>query len=115
IGTLAHIPKVERAREKAREAIGKMRAGAKPLDERRDDRRRREAEAAVAAAAAIEAAEGRFETVAERFLAEGWKRSKRRQRWSPNYRAEVERILRHDVLPRWRDKPIKSISKADVD
>jgi integrase len=115
IGTLAQIPKVERAREKAREAIGKMRAGAKPLDERRDDRRRREAEAAAAAAAAIEAAEGRFETVAERFLAEGWKRSKRRQRWSPNYRAEVERILRHDVLPRWRDKPIKSISKADVD
>jgi integrase len=115
IGTLAQIPKVERAREAAREAIRKMKAGTKPLDERRADRKRREAEAVAAEAAAREAVEGRFEAVAERFLAEGWKRSPRAQRWSPSYRAEVERILQHDVLPRWGDKPIKSITKGDVD
>src|SRR5271163_4938659 len=35
-------------REAAREAIRKMKAGAKPLDERRADRKRREAEAVAA-------------------------------------------------------------------
>jgi integrase len=115
IGTLAQIPKVERAREKAREAIGKMRAGAKPLEERRDDRRRREAEAAAAAAAAIEAINGRFEVVARSWLAEGWQRSKQRRRWSTSYADEVKRMLEHDVFPSWSDRPIKSITRKDVD
>jgi integrase len=115
IGTLAKIPKVDDARERARAAFAKMNAGTKPLDERKADRERRAVEAEAAEAAAKEAVQGRFEIVAERFLAEGWRwRNKRQQPWAPHYAAEVRRIIEHDVLPRWRGRPIRSLTKHDV-
>lgn len=110
LGTLAQIPKVDKAREAARIAIAKMRAGTKPLDERRAERERRTAEAAAAEAAAQEAVEGRFEAVSERFLAERGKA----EGWSKKYAAEVRRILEHDVYPKWRDRPIRDITDGDV-
>src|SRR4051794_24162865 len=60
LGTLAQIPKVDKAREAARTALAQMKSGTKPLDARRADRERRAADAAMAAAAAHEAVEGRF-------------------------------------------------------
>jgi integrase len=110
LGTMAQIPKVEKAREAARAAILKMRAGTKPLDEHRAERERRQAEAAAAKAAAREAVEGRFDAVAERFLRERGQA----EGWSPKYAAEVRRILAHDVLPRWGERPICEITTDDV-
>jgi integrase len=109
LGTLAQIPKVDKARQAAREAILKMKGGVSPVAERRDEAKRRRAEAEREAAAEREAVEGRFAVVAERFLAEHIER-----KCSPKYAVEVRRILEHDVLPRWGDRAIREITKADV-
>jgi integrase len=110
LGTLAQIPKVDKAREAARDAIAKMRRGTRPVNERRAERERRAEEAAAVEAAAVEAVEGRFAAVAERFLAEVGKAKE----WAPKYAAEFRRILEHDVVPRWGERPIRSITKHDV-
>jgi integrase len=108
LGTTATVPKLADAREAARASMLKARAGVNPTEERR-------ATAAAKEAAAHEADAGRFEAVAERFLAEGWRwRNKRQQPWSPSHTAEVRRILEHDVLPAWRGRPIRSLTKHDV-
>ena len=109
IGTLAQIPKVDKARDLARAGILKMKGGTKPLDERRMERERKEAAGEAALAEAREAIEGRFVVVAERFLAEHVEPN-----CSPKYAGEVRRILEHDVLPRWGDRPIRGIAKHDV-
>ena len=109
IGTLAQIPKVEKAREAARTAILKMKGGTKPLDERRAEQERKQTEAAATEAAKREAVEGRFAVVAARFLAEHVER-----KCSPKYAREVRRILEHDVLPGWGERAIRSITKHDV-
>jgi integrase len=114
IGTIAAIPKVDKARDLARAALLKMSAGTKPLDERRAERERRATDALVAEAAAREAIEGRFAAVAQQFLASGGKLRAKRKGWAPKYAAEFRRIIEHDVLPRWGERPIRSITKHDV-
>jgi integrase len=109
LGTLSAIPKVDQARDLARAAILKMRSGTTPLAERQAERTRKEAEIAAVEAAAREAEEGRFGTVAERFLTDHVARN-----CSKKYAYEVRRILEHDVLPRWGDRPICSLTKHDV-
>ena len=109
LGTLAQIPKVDKARDLARASMAKMRGGTKPLDERRAERERKKATGEAAEAAAQEAIEGRFAVVAERFLAEHIER-----KCQPKYAAEVRRILEHDVLPRWADRQARGITKHDV-
>jgi integrase len=109
LGTLAQIPKVDKARETARSSILKMKGGVNPVEERRADMARRAGEAARAEGAAREAVEGRFAVVAERFLVEHVERN-----CSPRYAAEVRRILEHDVLSRWGERPIRGITKHDV-
>jgi integrase len=99
LGTLAQIPKVDKAREAARDALAQMKRGTKPLDERRAERESR----ATAEAAA-------FGIVAERFLISVGKAKS----WAPKYAAEFRRILEHDVLPRWGERPIGTITKHDV-
>jgi integrase len=108
LGTLAHIPKVEQARQAAREALLAMKAGTKPLQERRAKAALRKAAAEQKAAVERETIEGRFGAVAERFLVEHIDRKR------PKYATEVRRIFRHDILPRWGERPIRSITKADV-
>ena len=115
LGTMAVVPRLADARDAAREAMRKAKAGVHPVAERRAAARAAEADKAAAVSAAREAIEGRFEAVARRWLAEGWRRSKAKRRWSPGYAAEVRRIVEHDVFPQWRDRPIRSIAKADVD
>jgi integrase len=114
IGTLAQLPKLADARDLARTALLKMKAGAKPLDERRAEKAQRAVEATAATAAACEALEGRFDAVVGRFLAESRTPPPRNKPWAPNYAAEVRRIMNHDVLPRWGDRPIRSITKHDI-
>jgi integrase len=103
LGTMEQIPKVAEAREAARGAILKMRAGGKPLDERRAEKARRQAEEE-------EAASGRFAAAAERFMQERGQA----EGWSPKYATEVRRILEHDVLPRWGMRAIREITEDDV-
>jgi integrase len=110
LGTLGQIPKVDSARQAARAAILKMKAGSKPLEERRTEKQRRAAEAATAEAAAREAVEGRFAVVAERFLTEFGKA----KGWAPKYAREFRRVIEHDVMPHWRDRPIRGIGKHDI-
>jgi integrase len=110
LATTAQVPQVGRARDAARAALLKMKGGTNPVAERRAERDRKEADAAAEAQAAREAEEGRFAVVAERFLAERG----RAAGWAPRYAAEVRRILEHDVLPRWGDRTIRSITKHDV-
>jgi hypothetical protein len=100
IGTLAKIPKVEEARQAARDSMEKAAAGSHPFVEKR-----------------IEAARSAANTVAaavERYLAEGGRSSKRGQPWRPKTAREWRRIFAHDVLPRWGDRPLAEIAKADV-
>jgi integrase len=104
IGTLAQVPKVDKARDLARAAFSKMKGGTRPIEERRAESARR--------VAAVEAAavEGRFAAVAERFLDEFG----RAKGWAPKYATEFRRILDHDIIPRWGERPIRSITKHDV-
>ena len=110
IGTLAAIPKVEDARQRARVSFAKAKGGANPVEERRAEKVRREAEAAATETAKVQAEEGRFEVAARRFLAERGQAGG----WSPKYANEVRRIIEHDVLPKWRDKQISEITDRDV-
>jgi integrase len=110
IGTLAQVPKVDKARELARASLLRAKAGINPVEERRTEKARRGADAVAAEAAAREAVEGQFGAVAERFLMERGQT----QGWSPKYAAEVRRILLHDVLPKWGKRPIREITDDDV-
>jgi integrase len=108
LGTTAKISLAD-ARDKARAAFLQMGAGTRPLEERRAAEREREAAEMATKVAAREATEGQFAAVAARFLAEHVDRN-----CGPKYAREYRRIIEHDVLPRWGDRPIRSITKHDV-
>jgi integrase len=100
IGALAKIPKVEEARQAARDSMEKPAAGSHPVVEKR-----------------VEAAGSVTNTVAaaiERYLAEGGRTSKRGRPLRPGTATEWRRIFAHDALPRWGERPLSEIAKADV-
>jgi integrase len=101
LGTMAVITSVADARARARASMTKAHDGVNPIAVRR------EAEAEEKAKAEAEAFT--FSKAAERFLREHVERNN-----SPSYAAEVRRILEHDVLPRWGGRPIREITKHDV-
>jgi integrase len=101
LGTMAVITSVADARARARASMTKARDGVNPIAVRR------EAEAEEKAKAEAEAFT--FSKATERFLREHVERNN-----SPSYAAEVRRILEHDVLPRWGGRPIREITKHDV-
>jgi integrase len=94
IGTLARVPKVEDARQAARDSMSKAASGANPVVEKRVEVKRAEVNTAAAAV--------------ERYLAhcDRTLRTKTATEW--------RRIFEHDVLPRWGERPIAEITKADV-
>jgi integrase len=100
IGSLAKVPKVDDARGLARASMQKAEGGTHPVEEKR-------IEAARSAANTVGAA-------IERYLAEGGRTSKRGQPWRPKTATEWRRIFAHDVLPRWGERPLAEIAKADV-
>jgi integrase len=103
------LPDLKDARDAARAAMNKAKSGVHPVEERRNAAKAAAAEKAAAEAAAKEAVEGRFEVVVERFLKEHVAR-----KCSPGYAGEVRRIFEHDIMPRWRDRAVRSITKHDV-
>lgn len=97
IGTIAAIPNVGDARQRARESIELAQRGVHPAEAREE-------------AAAAEAARSiTFGTVADRYLAEYVERNNR-----PSTIREVRRMLNRDVKPQWGERPIRDISRQDV-
>src|SRR5713101_747294 len=84
IGTIAAIPNVGDARQRARDSIALARTGVHPTEAREE------------AEAAAEARSLTFATVADRYLAEYVERNTR-----PATIRETRRILDRDVKPRW--------------
>jgi integrase len=107
IGTMAVIPKVEKARELARASMTQARDGVNPVEIRR------KAEAEEQAKAEAEAFTVR--NAVDRYLAEaGRSTSKSGQPWRPKTAKEWRRIFEHDVLPHWGERPLAEIAKSDV-
>jgi integrase len=104
LGTMAETPSVANARDRARASMTRAREGRNPVDERREEERQA-AEAAVQEAAKAVT----FGEVAERFFHEHVERGS-----ALKYAREVRRILSHDVLPRWKEKPVREIGRHDV-
>jgi integrase len=100
VGTLALIPSVAEARDRARESMHKARAGKNPVAERRE----REL-------AAIRAEElpDTFRAVATRYLERYAKKNTKPTTWR-----ELQRQLEVDVFPKWGDRPIASLKRQDV-
>jgi integrase len=94
LGTVVVIPKVDDARQRAREAIATARAGRNPVEIRRAEQIEQQTT---------------FKVVVDRYLREhvdhhvgdAWGR-------------ETRRLLERDVMPRWGTRPLREISKADV-
>lgn len=94
IGPAARLPQVDEARQLARDSMARAAAGENPVAEKRRA-------AARQAANTLAAAVGRY--------LEGCDRTLR-----PKTAREWRRIFEHDVLPRWGERPLAEIAKADV-
>ena len=94
IGTLAKIPKIDNARHAARESMEKAAAGDNPVGEKRTVAARNDVNTVGAAVA-------RYLEHCDRNL-------------KLSTAKEWRRIFEHDVLPRWRDRPLAAITKGDV-
>ena len=94
IGTLTKIPKVDSARQAARESMEKAATGDNPVGEKR-------AVAARTDANTVGSAVARYLEHCDRNL-------------KLSTAKEWRRIFEHDVLPRWRDRPLAAITKGDV-
>lgn len=99
IGTTALIPNVAEARERARQSMQKAQAGQNPVKARREQ----------AAMAAVERPPNDFRAVAHRYIERYAKKNTKPTTWM-----ELKRQLEVDVLPKWGDRPIASITRPDV-
>jgi integrase len=98
IGTLASIPKVDKARDLARDSLRQAQQGVHPVQTRKN------------ASQAAEREEGRlFAAVADRYLTEYVERNTR-----PATIKETRRILDRDVKPKWGSRPASEIARNDV-
>jgi len=101
VGTLALIPNVAEARDRARESMQKARAGKNPVAERR--------ERELAAKIKAEALPDTFRAVATRYLDRYAKKNTKPTTWQ-----ELQRQLEVDVFPKWGERPIASITRQEV-
>jgi integrase len=97
LGSLALIPKVDDARQLAREAIIRARSGVNPVEEKRSEE------------ASAEAEQVTFSAVADRWMREYVERN-----CSESLARERRRTLGRDILPRWGERPTREITKSDV-
>jgi integrase len=101
VGTLALIPNVAEARDRARDSMQKARAGKNPVAERRERERVAKAQA--------EAPPDTFRAVATRYLERYAKKNTKPTTWK-----ELQRQLEIDVFPKWAERPVTSITRQDV-
>jgi integrase len=98
LGSLARIPKVENARERARESMRQAQAGVHPVEVRRE--------------AEVESAAHELQTfgaVADLFVARYARPNTR-----PITCAETERIIERELKPSWGARPIREIGRRDI-
>jgi integrase len=98
LGTLPRIPKIEDARDLARESLRHVQAGQHPVEERRRAERR-----------TSEARRDTFRSVAEQYIERYAAKNTRPATWK-----ELERQLKRDVYPKWGERPIGDIMRRDV-
>jgi integrase len=101
IGTLALIPNVAEARDRARESLQKAQAGKNPVAEKRE-----RAEAARVETGKLPDA---FRAAALRYVERYAKKNTKPTTWQ-----ELRRQLEVDVFPKWSDRQIGSITRQDV-
>jgi integrase len=94
IGSLAKVPRVDDARQAARESMARAAVGEHPVREKRID--------------AVRSAANTCKAAMDRYLAQCDRNLK------PKTAREWRRIFEHDVLPRWGERPLTDIAKADV-
>jgi integrase len=94
IGSLAKVPRVDDARQAARDSMAMAATGGHPVRDRRT---------AVARGAA-----NTCKAAVDRYLAQCDRNLK------PKTAREWRRIFEHDVLPRWGERPLTDIAKGDV-
>lgn len=97
LGPLTRIPKVEKARELARESMRQAQAGVHPVEARR------------AVEAAHPEARDTFAIVADLFVERYAKPNTR-----PITAAETERLIERELKPVWGSRQIRDIGKRDV-
>ena len=97
LGTLARVPKVEKARELARESMRQAQAGVHPVEARR------------AAEAARPTEADSFATVADLFIERYAKPNTR-----PITCAETQRLIARELKPAWGSRHIRDIGRRDV-
>ncbi|HWB48618.1 MAG TPA: site-specific integrase [Stellaceae bacterium] len=97
LGPFARIPKVDKARELARESMRQAQAGVHPVEARR------------AAKSAVREAPDTFGAVADLFVERYARRNTR-----PLTCAETQRLIERELKPMWGDKPIRDIGRKDV-
>jgi integrase len=105
LGTLATIPKVEMAREKARASMNKAEAGIHPAKERD----RLEAEERRRAAAEKARQRDTFGAAIDRYLT---RYAAKRMRL--DYFTETKRTLERDVKPALGTRPIRELTRRDI-
>jgi integrase len=98
IGSLAVIPKVDVARDRARESLQKARAGTNPVTERRERAR-----------AESDKLPDTFAAVADLYVERYAKKNTKETTWK-----EVRRKLDVDVLPKWGARPIGTLTRRDM-
>jgi integrase len=100
IGSVALIPKVDDARNRARESMLKARGGVNPVGEKklaRDHDRTKEAQRKTVS------------YVAKQYFSRHVDKNYR-----PSWAKETRRTFEKDVLPRWGNRDIAAIARADV-
>ena len=94
IGSIARVPRVDDARQAARDSMAKAATGDHPVREKRIK--------------AVRSATNTCKAAVDRYLAECDRNLK------PKTAREWRRIFEHDVLPRWGERPLTDIAKSDV-
>jgi Arm DNA-binding domain len=98
VGTLALIPNVADARDRARESMRAAQAGKNPVAERRAGE--------LAAKLQAEKLPDTFRAVAERYVERYARANTKPTTWR-----ELKRQLEVDVFPKWASRPIGSITR----
>jgi integrase len=101
-GTLAQIPRVDDARQRARDSMLQARAGTNPVAKRREREQHEKAKA--------DAAEK--QTVSH--IVDQYLRKHVDANYRPSSAKETRRQFDKDVLPKWGKKDIATITRADV-
>src|SRR5262249_42158193 len=105
IGTTATIPKIEEARERARESLTKASAGINPIEQRQRDMAEQELQRQAVEAQARDTLAAAIDRYLEQYA---------RQRMRPDYFKETNRALEVDVAKVLGARPIRDLTRREI-